>query len=285
MAVSVFIAGMIRLLQESPEVTAAYLRLLPESGAAPDLHLYVIAAPDWAARAGEWLDPLNEAALVDRRPEGWLLVSPEGEVVVITPVVTPPAAPHRPLFDRRRPGASAPAMPQAAEPRPADPSREAACFWGDLYLALRAIGQNWSLTAHGDLERCRLRLVNLYRLALSPAEPGDGWAGVEGLEGADALTGLVQWLVAPLDGRSQWRCAHRLAAAYESLTLPLVERLGLPYPWAMRNLAFKRLDETRPDRGPAPPAGVETLRDLADRPDPVAPAGPARFRIKRRGPT
>jgi len=179
------------------------------------------------------------------------------------------------LFDR---GAPQPLPPQTEMP-------DLGAFWRDLYLACAAIGRGQALTAHGRLERCREAVINIYRLALSPASPGAGWEGLEALPGADkVLEGLTGWLVQPLDLRAQWRCAFRLAETFEKLMLPLAERLQLPYPWAMRNLAFRRLDETRPDRAHGAEAAVPRLRDLANVPDPPARSGPVRLKVKLRRP-
>lgn len=163
---------------------------------------------------------------------------------------------------------------------------DAARFWTDLHLAVEAIGLAQPLTAHGRLERCRAALIDLYRLALSPGAPGAGYEGAEALPGAGkVLEGLLEWLVAPLDPKAQWRCAHRLATTFEKLMLPLAERLQLDYPWPSRNLAFKRLDETRPDRATAAaeaPA-VPRFAELTNVPDaPSRVPGPARFKLKSR---
>lgn len=79
---------------------------------------------------------------------------------------------------------------------------------------------------------------------------------MDAADSVGALAGMQTWLVVPLQTKELWRSAHKLAAAYESLMLPLMERLNLPYPWTMRNLAFAHLDAVRPDgRKPmAPPA-------------------------------
>lgn len=164
---------------------------------------------------------------------------------------------------------------------------DAAQFWTDLHQATEAIGQAQPLTAHGRLERCRAALIDLYRLALSPGAPGAGYEGAESLPGASKVfEGMLEWLVAPLDSKAQWRCAHRLATTFEKLMLPLAERLQLAYPWPIRNLTFKRLDETRPDR-PATAAAeapaVPRFAELTATPDaPPRSPGPARFKLKTR---
>jgi hypothetical protein len=152
-------------------------------------------------------------------------------------------------------------------------------FWSALHRAAVAIGGQHPLEAHGELERCREALINLYRLALAPGNGQVGWEGADALPGAQALKSLHEWLVCPLQTRLQWHCACKLAAAYESMVLPLMERMGEPYPWAMRNRTFERLEQVRPDRGaqaiPALPIAKE---------EPPEPTGPVRIRIKRRRP-
>jgi hypothetical protein len=166
---------------------------------------------------------------------------------------------------------------------------DAAQFWTDLHQAVDAIGHEHPLTAHGRLERCRIALIDLYRLALSPGAPGGTYEGADSLPGGNkALDSLLDWLVAPLDLKAQWRCAHRLATTFEKLMLPLAERLGLAYPWTIRNLAFQRLDETRSDRtataAELPP--VPGRKDLTAEPDQQAAtprtSEPARFKLKTR---
>ncbi|MDF2629056.1 MAG: hypothetical protein K0R39_2887 [Symbiobacteriaceae bacterium] len=159
-------------------------------------------------------------------------------------------------------------------------------FWLDLHHATEAIGQGQPFTAHGRLEPCRAALVGIYRLALSPGAPGAGYEAAESLPGAaKVLDNLLEWLVVPLDPRAQWRCAHRLATNFEKLMLPLSERLHIDYPWAIRNLTFKQLDEIRPDRltTAAEAPTVPRFADLANVPDaPQKTPGPARFKLKSR---
>lgn len=123
-------------------------------------------------------------------------------------------------------------------------ARMGAGFFGDLYRALAAIGQGEPLSAHHYLERCRGALLALYRLAAGDA--GSGWNGAEGPLGAGLVQELSSWLVAPLVLEEQWRNGYRLAQRFESLFLPLAERLGLDYPWQMRTLAFDRLGKAKP---------------------------------------
>jgi hypothetical protein len=57
---------------------------------------------------------------------------------------------------------------------------------------------------------------------------------------------LADWLVAPLHAEAQWRNGYQLAQRFEPLMMPLMERLGLDYPMAMRTLAFDRLGKVKP---------------------------------------
>lgn len=152
-------------------------------------------------------------------------------------------------------------------------------FWSALYRAAGAIRRQQPLDAHGELERCREALINLYRLALAPDHGQVGWEGADTLPGAQALKSLHEWLVCPLQTRLQWHCACKLAATYESMVLPLMERMEEPYPWTMRNRAFEQLEQARPDRVAQAPPVVPTVQE-----EPPEPQGPARFRIKGRRP-
>ncbi|HLO04062.1 MAG TPA: hypothetical protein VK191_13210 [Symbiobacteriaceae bacterium] len=135
-------------------------------------------------------------------------------------------------------------------PEPASPSLSehliamGAAFWGDLYRATAAVGQGEPFTAHGHLERCRGALLALYRLA--GGDLGTGWFAAEARLGAQLQQELGEWLVAPLAAEPQWRNAYRLAQRFESLMLPLAEKLKLDYPWKMRTLAFDRLGKAKP---------------------------------------
>jgi hypothetical protein len=117
-------------------------------------------------------------------------------------------------------------------------------FWGDLYRATAAIGQGEAFTAHGYLERCRGALLALYRLAAG--DLGAGWFRAEGALDAKLQQELAEWLVVGLNQEAQWRNAYRLAQRFESLMLPLAERVGLTYPWSMRTLAFDRIGKAKP---------------------------------------
>lgn len=221
-----------------------------------------------------WLAPVGEAAYADSNE-----VITEDGLTIRVHVGTPAPANAQVLFDR----GSSPVVVATAGVLP-DLAKEAAEFWRDLYQACAAIGREQPFTAHGRLERCRERLLFIYRVALRPTAPGAGWEGAESLPGADRVLGPIQeWVVQPLEQRAQWRCAHRLAEAYETLMLPLAERLSLAYPWAMRNLTFRRLGEIRPQRGQAPDVTIPRLRDTADEAAPARKGGPGRFRVKPRG--
>ncbi|HYF91244.1 MAG TPA: hypothetical protein VD969_03250 [Symbiobacteriaceae bacterium] len=262
-------------------------RLIRQAAATPSVLAAAVAGPAEGDRFAE----LALYLAVDRGlPEGWTAPAGAAAYAGAEQIITedgltirlrvnepfPPGA--QPLFDRR----VATAAPEA--PVLPDLESAAARFWSDLYGAGAAIGRAQPFTVHGRLERCRAALLDIYRLALRPDGPGAGWEGAEALPGAARVLDPVQeWLVQPLDLRAQWRCAYKLAEAYEKLMLPLAERLGLAYPWTMRNLAFRRLDEIRPDRGGAPNTTVPRLRDTADEPDPAPRrGGPGRFRVRTR---
>lgn len=117
-------------------------------------------------------------------------------------------------------------------------------FWGDLYRGLAAIGQGEPFTAHGYLERCRSALLALYRLA--GGDLGSGWFAAEAPLGAQLRQELGEWLVVGLQAEAQWQNAYRLAQRFESLMLPLAERLKLAYPWKMRTLVFDRVGKAKP---------------------------------------
>jgi hypothetical protein len=123
----------------------------------------------------------------------------------------------------------------------------AADFWGDLYRAGAAIGQARPFTTHAHLERCRGGLLAVYRLAAGDASMG--WIGMEARLDGQRQHELAEWLVAPLNQEAQWRNAYRLAQRFEPLLMPLMERLGLPYPLEMRTLAFDRLTKVKPGAG------------------------------------
>ncbi|MFZ5814518.1 MAG: hypothetical protein ACOY93_04370 [Bacillota bacterium] len=270
-----FLQQLLRLLHADPAVRAAYLggdmaRPAPEQIERVDLHL--AAEPPFREALGERLAAAGETAYSGAEGDGWRAVTPDGvewRFYLYAPAEPFPAG-LQPLFDRREGSAG------GAGPAPGgsalDLTGMAGRFWADLYRAARELGQGRCLAAHGYLEACRQALVDLYRLAAAPAELGRGWEGADQIA---ALAPVREWLVAPLELRAQWRCAHRLAAGYESLMLPLCQRLGLSYPMAMRNLAFGRLDQVRPDRAeaggrPEPPP-----------PEPVRPEPSGRMRLAK----
>lgn len=267
---SEFLQNLIRLLYATPAVSAAWIGGdLARPGAAliERIDLYLVAAPGFSEGIRPWLAAAGPVAYSGPDEEGWRVVTPDGVEWLIH--LRPPdrTGGLQPLFDRRE----AAEPPGEAGVPGIDLTAMAGRFWSDLLRAARALGAGEPFTAHGHLEECRRALVALYRLALAPGERGHGW------QGADAVAGLEpvrEWLVAPLDLRAQWRSAHHLAAAYESLMLPLCQRLGLDYPMAMRNLAFQRLDQARPDRARevAPPAGRAA--------EGSAPAGPPQGRLR-----
>jgi hypothetical protein len=278
-AATQYLKRLISQAADSPEVVAAYVGgalALAEHDPFGELDLYLVAPDGLSPDLLAWVAPLGETALALPSPDGCRVVTPDGLAINIT------VADHaeairaeglRAVFNRGD------GKPSAPVPRLPDPAAEAARFWDGLFRAGAAIGRGWSFTAHGELERCRAQLVDLYRLALAPGEPTTGWQGADTLPGGERiLEGLREWLVCPLDSRAQWRMAKRLAGSYESLMLPLIERLGLPYPMAMRNLAFRRLDDIRPDRRPDEETAVPPQEPEGTR----APAGPTRFKTKGR---
>ncbi|HLN65187.1 MAG TPA: hypothetical protein VK464_27010 [Symbiobacteriaceae bacterium] len=275
---SQYLQRLIRQAAAEPAWTAAYAAgALAAGGADPFAELDLcLTAPGGAPDLAAWLSALGETAFSGPVKGGWRVITPDGLSIRLL-LNGPVPAGAQVIFHRtgEEPG---PGGGAAGGVIP-DLEASAARFWHDLYQAGAAIGREQLFTAHGHLERCRAALLEIYRLALAPGQPGTGWDGLEALPGAGALDGLKEWLVSPLELRAQWRCMHKLASSYESLTLPLLERLGLTYPWAMRNLVFARIDEVHPDR---PRVAV----DLPKEPEPEptrAPAGPARFKIKRRG--
>jgi len=274
-----YLQRLIRHAAATPAISAAYVGgTLAAGGADPfaELDMYLVAPPGYPA--AEWLAALGGTAYLGPLPCGCQAVTPDGLTIRVLLADEPPAGVQT-IFEREAP---APAAPDHAAPAAMpDLTAVAAGFWNGLYQAAAAIGRQQPFTAHGRLEACRLALAGVYRMALAPGGASAGWEGLDSLPGAGALDGLKEWLVAPLDPRAQWRSAHRLASTFESLLLPLAQRLGLAYPWEMRNLAFARLDQVRPDRpqaaAPPPPAPEPETEP--------ARTGPARFKIKRRPPS
>jgi hypothetical protein len=274
-----YLKRLISQAADSPAVTAAYVGgalAREESDPFGELDLYLVAPDGLSPDVPGWVAPLGATALAMPVADGCRVVTPDGLAINITVAAHPEAIRAdglRLVFNRGDGELGEPV------PRLPDPGMEAARFWDGIFRAGAAIGRGWPFTAHGELERCRQQLIDLYRLALAPGAPSTGWHAAETLPGGERiLEGLREWLVCPLDARAQWRGAQRLASSYESLMLPLMERLGLPYPMAMRNLAFRRLDEIRPDRRPD-----EEMAVPPQEPDmPTASAGPARFKAKGR---
>lgn len=262
---------LVKLLGADQRVAAAYC-----SRAAGRIDLHICAPAGLAQELGALLGGAHEVAYSGPAPEGWRMITLDGTEWVLhfrAPAASPPQGAEV-LFDRR----SAP--PEPAEGPRVDLPALAGSFWCELYLAAEALRQRHLLTAHGRLEECRQRLVDLYRLALAAEAPGKGWEGADEVPGlAKALAPLNEWLVVPLEARALWRSAHRIAAAFESLVLPLFERLSAEYPMAMRNLAFRRLDEARPEQRERAPEAL---------PAKTSPPRPARMRVAkgriRRGP-
>lgn len=259
-----FLQDLMRLLYADERVAAAYL-----AQAAGRIDLYVGAPADLARELSARLGGSQEAAYSGPAAEGWRLITLDGVewlLHLLGPAMVPPPGAEA-LFDRRT---------SPPEPAPApglDLPALAGSFWCELYRAADALRQKHLLTAHGRLEECRRRLVDLYRLALGAQAPGKGWEGADEVPGlVRALGQLGDWLVVPLEPRALWRSAQRLATTFESLTLPLCERLSAAYPMAMRNLAFRRLDEARPEQ---PERAPEAL------PPKTAPPRAARMRVSR----
>lgn len=286
-----FLQRLITLAAATPGVEAAYLVGAAAAGHKeryPERHLYlVIPSPlpgvlsGWATQAGESVGCLDAGQEVR-------LVTPQGLLIFLHSVQSRAQLPQsglQPLFSR---GEEQP--PESGARSGPDLTQTVTGFWMDLFQAAGAIGRSESLAAHGHLERCRVGLIDLYRLALDPAQVGSGWEGGDRLPDRRLTEGLRLWLVAPLELWAQWRCAHRLAAAYESLIMPLVERTGLEYPWSLRRLLFERLEEIRPQERAADHPGGGGVTAPADRPPEDPPASgtgatPARYRIKGRRPS
>lgn len=273
--VSPYVLSLLRRVARAPAVLAVYTRTPVWTVSESDVSLVLVAEAALAADLPTWLADVGETALLDPCPDGCRVITTDGTVVDVALIIAPQALPPGELQGiYRRDGADVPAQATAAEVPP-DLTAGVGRFWGHLYVAATALGRGWPFTAHGELELCRSEMVALYRAALAPGSTGSAWAGVEAFDRVGALSGMTPWLVAPLQTREQWRSAHQLAAAYESLMLPLLERLNLPYPWAIRNLAFARLDAVRPDgrRPTAPPSAA---------PDPEPPPQRAQLKVRIR---
>jgi hypothetical protein len=262
---SAYLQGLIRHCAATPAVTAA---AVVTHEPRPELELYLTAPDGLPAPLPEWLAPLGEPAFLGLDE----IITGDGLSIRVW-VNRPAPVGAQVLF-------GAPAF--GGEPVLPDLAEAAARFWRELYHACGAIGREQPLTAHGRLEACRTLLLDLYRLALAPGRSGSGWEAMEVLPGAaKVLEGLTDWLVVPLELRAQWRCVFRLAEAFEQLMLPLAERLHLAYPWPMRNLTFRRLDEIRPDQAAGLTGDVPRLRDTADEAAPRPGKAKVKVRVRR----
>lgn len=225
--------------QQDPAVEGLWVGgsalLAPEE---PFLTLHLIyAAPSLPAVAGEGIALL-------RSIDGGLQVVTEDGLDFTIRLLAPGEEPSPAAFRQvKRPAGEAPVEPSS--PALAEYlATMGAAFWGDLYRATAAIGQGELFTAHGHLERCRGALLALYRLA--GGDLGTGWFEAEARLGAQLQHELGEWLVVGLQVEEQWRNAYRLAQRFESLMLPLAERLKLEYPWKMRTLVFDRVGKAKP---------------------------------------
>lgn len=243
-----FLQQLLRGLFTEPRVHAAYLSgdlLEPSSQELDQMELHLAVERSFRRQIGEWLPKVGEVAYSGADNHGWTAVTPDGvewRFHFYSPDEPIPTEGTQRLFERR----PTPRSLAAAEPRELDLAGLAGRFWRDLYRAARALERDQVLTAHHWLQSCGGELIQLYRLALAPGTPGDGWEGADAIPGLPAAVEPVRdALVAPLEGRAQRWSAFRLATAYEGLMLPLCERLGVEYPMEMRNLAFQRLDRGR----------------------------------------
>lgn len=334
-AVGDWLGRLTRLAESTPSVQALYTVDRP-GGLVTGLDLWVVAGADLLPRLRTFLQSAGDAAYLALTASGAVVVTADGvEVHVALSRCAPELADQRwrVLFRREIPsvkddtterldaqalngvttglgagesrahgGATLPASNDGdhisdRSSQPPDLAGAASGFWYHLYRAATEIGRQHPFGAHSDLEHCRKALLDLYRMALAPGAVGRGWEHVDELPGAaKALAGLAEWLVCPLEVTALWRCAHRLGAAYESLVLPLLDRLGVVYPWAMRNLTFQLLDQVRPGRAPVPTAspahyGAQVPPPQGGQAQPSATSagassagGPTRYKVRRRRP-
>lgn len=264
-----YLQQLIRLIGATDAVKAAWVG--PDTTApepAERIAITLVVQADAFTALAQQFAGLGDVAFSGPAADGWRIVTADGLEFAITVASEPghlSVSGLTPLFNHA--GEAETAGP------PLDLVEMAGRFWSDLHRAAIALERGWLLSAHGELERCRQGLLDLYRLALAPGEPGRGWSGAEAVPGlADRLAAHADWLVAPLERRGLQRSAHRLASTYESLMLPLCSQLGLTYPMAMRNLAFRRLNAIRPDPAPG---------EVVERPTAPAPQeGPRRLKVK-----
>lgn len=249
-----FLQNLLRGIFAEPRVHAAFLSgdlLEPSSHELDEMELHLAVERSFRREIGEWLPKVGELVYSGADSHGWTAVTPDGvewRFHFHTPDEPVPTEGTQRLFDRR-PAPHTPAPPERSE---LDLAALAGRFWCGLYRAARALERNHTLIAHRWLQSCGGELIQLYRLALAPGTPGDGWEGADAIPGLSAaLEPVRDALVAPLEGRAQRRSAYRLATAYEGLMLPLCERLGIVYPMEMRNLVFQRLDLGRARDGAA----------------------------------
>ncbi|MGE5674225.1 MAG: hypothetical protein ACM3XM_10085 [Mycobacterium leprae] len=282
---ALYLGQLARLVAATPAIRGLYLASHSGSDRFGEARLYLTALPSFPSGLLQWLEPAGETAYTALTAAGADIVMMDGLTITLIVGSRAPGVGWTPLFERENPSN----IPDGSAGVSAEPEPDGAFvarvsrFWRYLFAAGAALGQGEPFSAHGDLEECRQVLLALYRTALAPADTGEGYGGIDRLPGAEALAGLTEWLVAPLDIRAQWRCATRLAATYESLMLPLVDRLGLDYPWALRNLAFRRLELVRPELGEE--GATEAARQVRSAPAveaPAGPPGPARFKVKLR---
>jgi hypothetical protein len=272
-----FIRKLIRLCFATTEIVAAAAVTQEPSDLFPSLDLYLTCDDGFAPGLAPWLAPLGSVAFDEATPTGYQLVTFDGVAIAIF-IGLPVPLGAQSLFDRRAPGATPVEEPLGDERL--TPAR----FWHDLHRAAAAIGRGHTLSAHGGLELCRKHLINLYRLALAPSGAGAGWQEADRMLGHHIGAGLKEWLVAPLDVRAQWQNGYRLATTYESLVLPLCERIEISYPWPIRNLAFQRLEQVKPAHRALEDVGMPLVVPEPEPETGPAPTGGLRLKGKIRRP-
>jgi len=241
-----FLQQLLQRLRQEPAVTDISVAEGQSGASETDrVDLHVSVGPDLAPGLPAWTRTLPGCVYSGVEPHGWTLISGDGVEWRL----------HLRIGSAGGEAASGSAA--RAGWAEGDLAALAGDFWRDLYRAGRAIRQARPLTAHRWLFACGGRLVGLYRTALSPGSPGEGWEGAEEVPGLlSALEPVRAALCAPLDVMEQRRAAHRLATAFEGLMLPLCEKLGVAYPMALRNLAFGQLDAQRGSSDTIAPSGT-----------------------------